>query len=65
LEAPWAAAELLDEDRMIADATGNPPIAVTTMMPAAWRGQEREAQVTDAQALYLRAGICEYAAEEL
>jgi DNA-binding CsgD family transcriptional regulator len=37
------AAELLDEDRLIADATGNPPVAVNTMMLAAWRGQEREA----------------------
>jgi len=38
-----AAAELLDEDRLIADATGNPPIAHATMMLAAWRGQEPEA----------------------
>jgi DNA-binding CsgD family transcriptional regulator len=37
------AAELLDEDRLIADATGNPPVAVNTMLLAAWRGQEREA----------------------
>jgi hypothetical protein len=36
LEAPWVAAGLLDEDRMIADATGNPPIAVTTMMLAVY-----------------------------
>jgi DNA-binding CsgD family transcriptional regulator len=38
-----AAAELLDEDQLIADATGNPPVAIATMMLAAWRGQEREA----------------------
>jgi DNA-binding CsgD family transcriptional regulator len=38
-----AAAELLDEDRLIADATGNPPVAIATMMLAAWRGQEPEA----------------------
>jgi DNA-binding CsgD family transcriptional regulator/tetratricopeptide (TPR) repeat protein len=38
-----AAAELLDEDRLIADATGNPPVAAATMTLAAWRGQEREA----------------------
>jgi DNA-binding CsgD family transcriptional regulator len=38
-----AAAGLLEEDRLIADATGNPPVAVATMMLAAWRGQEREA----------------------
>jgi DNA-binding CsgD family transcriptional regulator len=37
------AAELLDEDQLIADATGNPPIAQTTMMLAAWRGQQSEA----------------------
>jgi tetratricopeptide (TPR) repeat protein len=38
-----AAAEVLDEDRLIADATGNPPVAAATMALAAWRGQEREA----------------------
>jgi DNA-binding CsgD family transcriptional regulator len=37
------AAELLDEDRMIAEATGNPPIAIAAMMLAAWRGRELEA----------------------
>jgi DNA-binding CsgD family transcriptional regulator len=37
------AAELLDEDRLIADATGNPAVAVTTMLLAGWRGREREA----------------------
>jgi DNA-binding CsgD family transcriptional regulator len=38
-----AAAELLDEDRLIADATGNPPVAIDAMMLAAWRGREPEA----------------------
>jgi DNA-binding CsgD family transcriptional regulator len=38
-----AAAELLDEDRLIGDATGNPPVAQAAMTLAAWRGQEREA----------------------
>jgi ATP/maltotriose-dependent transcriptional regulator MalT len=38
-----AAAELLDEDRLIADATGNPPVAHATMTLAAWRGREPEA----------------------
>jgi DNA-binding CsgD family transcriptional regulator len=38
-----AAAELLDEDRLIADATGNPPVAHVTAMLAAWRGREPEA----------------------
>jgi DNA-binding CsgD family transcriptional regulator len=38
------AAGLLDEERLIADATGNPPVAhTTTMALAAWQGQEREA----------------------
>jgi DNA-binding CsgD family transcriptional regulator len=38
-----AAAELLDEEQLIADATGNPPVGHAAMMLAAWRGQEREA----------------------
>jgi DNA-binding CsgD family transcriptional regulator len=33
-------AELIEEDRMIARATGNPPISYTEMLIAAWRGQE-------------------------
>jgi DNA-binding CsgD family transcriptional regulator len=40
---PAAAAELLDEDQVIADATGNPPVAIATAALAAWRGQEPEA----------------------
>jgi DNA-binding CsgD family transcriptional regulator len=40
---PAAAAEVLDEVRLIADATGNPPVAIDAMMLAAWRGQEPEA----------------------
>jgi DNA-binding CsgD family transcriptional regulator len=35
-----AAARLIDEDRLIAEATGNPPVAYTAMTLAAWRGQE-------------------------
>src|SRR5215472_6016120 len=39
-----AAAELIDEDQLIADATGNPPAGrAAAMMLAAWRGEEREA----------------------
>jgi DNA-binding CsgD family transcriptional regulator len=38
-----AAAGLLDEERLIAEATRNPPVMHTTMVLAAWRGQEREA----------------------
>jgi DNA-binding CsgD family transcriptional regulator len=37
-----AAARLVEEDHVIAEATGNEPIADTAMMLAAWRGQERE-----------------------
>ena len=34
------AALLLDEDRLIAEATGNPPLGNAGMLLAAWRGQE-------------------------
>jgi DNA-binding CsgD family transcriptional regulator len=37
------ATDLLDEDRLLADATGNHPVAYTGMMVAAWRGREAEA----------------------
>ncbi len=37
------AARLIEEDHLIAEATGNPPVAITAMMLAAWRGQEPEA----------------------
>jgi DNA-binding CsgD family transcriptional regulator len=37
------AARLIDEDRLIADATGNPPVAHTAMLLAAWRGEEARA----------------------
>jgi ATP/maltotriose-dependent transcriptional regulator MalT len=33
----------LEEERMIAEATGNRPISYTEMVVAAWRGQERKA----------------------
>jgi hypothetical protein len=38
-----AAARLLDEDRLIGEATGNPPVAYTELMLAAWRGREAQA----------------------
>jgi DNA-binding CsgD family transcriptional regulator len=38
-----AAARLIEEDRLIAEATGNPPVAYTAMTLAAWRGQEAQA----------------------
>jgi DNA-binding CsgD family transcriptional regulator len=37
------AALLLEEDRAIAEATGNPPISYAAMAFAAWRGTEHEA----------------------
>jgi DNA-binding CsgD family transcriptional regulator len=38
-----AAAELFEEDRVIAEATGHPPVAYNEMILAAWRGQEAPA----------------------
>jgi ATP/maltotriose-dependent transcriptional regulator MalT len=37
------AALMIEEDHLIAEATGNPPIPYTDMMLAAWRGQEAQA----------------------
>jgi DNA-binding CsgD family transcriptional regulator len=37
------AGELLNEEHLVADATGNPPVALTPMALAAWRGQEPKA----------------------
>ena len=36
-------AQLLEEDRLVAEATGNAPVAYNEMMLAAWRGQEAQA----------------------
>jgi DNA-binding CsgD family transcriptional regulator len=38
-----AADELMEEDRLIAEATGNPPVAYGAMLLAAWQGREQEA----------------------
>ena len=38
-----AAAQMIEEDHLIAEATGNPPVADTEMMLAAWRGREAAA----------------------
>jgi DNA-binding CsgD family transcriptional regulator len=44
LAGELAAAELLvEEDRLIAEATGNPPVAYAAMLLAAWQGREQEA----------------------
>ena len=37
------AAVMIEEDRLIAEATGNQPIAYAAMMQVAWRGQETQA----------------------
>ncbi|MBO0834416.1 MAG: LuxR family transcriptional regulator, partial [Actinobacteria bacterium] len=37
------AARLIEEDEVIADATGDPPFEYSAMMLAAWRGDEKEA----------------------
>jgi ATP/maltotriose-dependent transcriptional regulator MalT len=37
------AALMVEEDRMIAEATGNPPVGYAAMILAAWRGQEAKA----------------------
>jgi ATP/maltotriose-dependent transcriptional regulator MalT len=37
------AAQMIEEDRLIAEVTGNRPITYTEMMLAAWRGQEEQA----------------------
>jgi DNA-binding CsgD family transcriptional regulator len=37
------AERLIDEDRLIAEATGNPPAVHAAMMLAAWQGREQEA----------------------
>ena len=38
-----AATRLMEEDHLIAEATGNPPVALAEMMIATWRGGEDEA----------------------
>jgi DNA-binding CsgD family transcriptional regulator len=38
-----AAERLTEEDRLIAEAIGNPPVAYAAMMLAAWQGREQEA----------------------
>ncbi|HYZ56594.1 MAG TPA: LuxR C-terminal-related transcriptional regulator [Streptosporangiaceae bacterium] len=38
-----AAAQMIEEGRLLAEATGNPPLGYREGLLAAWRGQEREA----------------------
>ncbi|MCW2688389.1 MAG: LuxR family transcriptional regulator fused with ATPase domain, partial [Mycobacterium sp.] len=47
-ELPTAAL-MIDEDRLIAEVTGNPPVGNAEMMLAAWRGQQtRASELTEA-----------------
>jgi DNA-binding CsgD family transcriptional regulator/tetratricopeptide (TPR) repeat protein len=50
------AALLLEEDRLIAEATGNPPIAYSEMMLPAWRGQEVALELIEATVQEATAG---------
>ncbi len=51
------AALMIEEDRVIAEVTGNPPVAYTEMMFAAWRGlEEQTAQLIDASLREATAG---------
>ena len=68
-----AAERLIDEDRLIAEATGNPPVAYTAMTLAAWQGREQEAtemihatvQVATARGTGRLAGSAAYASAML
>jgi DNA-binding CsgD family transcriptional regulator len=40
---PAAAERLIEEDRLIAEATGNPPVGYAAMVLAAWQGREQQA----------------------
>jgi DNA-binding CsgD family transcriptional regulator len=40
---PGATERLIDEDRLIAEATGNPAVTYAAMMLAAWQGREQDA----------------------
>jgi len=68
-----AAERLIDEDRLIAEATGNPPVAYTSMILAAWQGREQQAtemiqatvQVATARGTGRLAGSAAYASAML
>ncbi len=63
-----AAARLMEEDHLIAEATGNPPVALAVMMIETWRGREHEAselieaisQASAASGLGLMVDYCVY-----
>jgi DNA-binding CsgD family transcriptional regulator len=64
-----AATRLMEEDHLIAEATGNPPVALAEMMIATWRGREDEAmalieavsEASAASGLGLMVDFCVYA----
>jgi DNA-binding CsgD family transcriptional regulator len=64
-----AATRLMQEDHLIAEATGNPPVALAEMMIATWRGGEDEAsrlieavsEASAASGLSLMVDFCVYA----
>ncbi len=64
-----SAARLMEEDHLIAEATGNPPVALAEMMIATWRGREDEAvalieavsEASAASGLGLMVDFCVYA----
>jgi DNA-binding CsgD family transcriptional regulator/tetratricopeptide (TPR) repeat protein len=62
-----AAQELIDEDHLIAEATGNPPVGYAAMMLAAWQGRDQEAskliQATIQEATPRGAGVLTGSAE--
>ena len=68
-----AAERLIDEDRLIAEATGNPPVGYAAMLLAAWQGREQEAtelieatvQEATARGTGILAGVAAYASAVL
>ena len=51
-----AAGQLIEENRLIAEATGNPPAGYGAMMLAAWQGREQEASELIQAAAQIAAG---------
>jgi hypothetical protein len=65
---PQVLLRLMEEDHLIAEATGNPPVALAVMMIETWRGREHEAselieaisQASAASGLGLMVDYCVY-----
>jgi DNA-binding CsgD family transcriptional regulator len=60
---PGTAARLIEEDRLIAEATGSAPVAIVALELAAWRGREPEA--SDLIEAYSRQATAHGAGREL